>query len=128
MAKLAIGGDSLRLARDTMIEVVKQRHEETGPENGYTLWSILLFSRVKTALGQGEEAEKDMRGAVEIATSIYGTKHFAVLAARSHLANTLIQIQGCSDAEKILQDVMDPLNYKTGTREEGDHPDRLQAL
>ena len=128
MANLEIGGDSVHLARDTMIEVVKQRHENAGPENGYTLWSILLLSRVKTALGQGQEAEKDMRGAIETATSIYGGKHFAVLAARAHLANTLIQIQRYSDAEKILQDVMDPANYKTGAREEGDHPDRLQAM
>ena len=128
MASLEVGGDSLYRAYATMLEVVTQRTEKVGPENGYTLWSTLLLARVKTALGRRLEAEQDMRHAIGIATTNYGARHFAVLAARTHLANTLIQDERYSDAEAILDDVMDPAGYKTGAREEGDHPDRLFAV
>ena len=118
----------MHLARDAMEDVVYQRCKKMGKEYGYTLWSICCLARIKSAMGEDEDAERDMRGAIDIATRNYDENHFAVLSGRGHLANVLVRQERYAEAEAIFKDVMKRAKYAAGAREDGDHPDRMGAM
>ena len=128
MANLELGGEYLVTARKSMSEIVALRREKLGKEHGWTLWAICGFARIMSALGEFDEAEKDLRGGLEIATRNFGENHLALLAGRTHLANMLVRQGRYTEAEEIYLDVMERSKYKDGAREEGEHPDRFSAM
>ena len=128
MTNLELGGSNLVLARESMSEIVALRREKLGKEHGWTLWAICGLARIKSALGETDEAEKDLRAGLEIGARNYGENHLAILAGRTHLANVLVRQGRYAAAEEIYLDVMERSKYKDGAREEGEHPDRFIAM
>ena len=128
MTYLEMGENFLHLARKLELEVLEQRRNRMGKENPYTLWTICNLARINSALGRIDEAEREMRAALAIATRNLGENHFGTLMGKTHLAQILVRKKQYHEAEEIFRDVIQGSRYEAGTREEGVHPDHILAM
>lgn len=84
MAYLQIGKEELlEEALKLMEEVLAQRQKKLGKEQPYTLLAICNLARIKSALGEGIEAEQMMHAALLIAERNLGENHFGTLAGNT---------------------------------------------
>ena len=128
MAYLEMGGEFLHTAWKLELEVLEQRRKKMGKENPYTLWAICNFARIKSALGQTDEAEREMRATLPIAIRNLGENHFGTLSGKTHLAQVLVRLKRYDEAEELFKDVIQRSRYEAGAREEGEHPDQIMAM
>jgi tetratricopeptide (TPR) repeat protein len=125
---LELGGAMLNPAHDLMVEVLAQRKKKLGKEQPYTLLAICNLARIKSALGQTDEAEALICTALPIAERNLGVNHTGTLAGRVHLAQILVRQKRYSEAEDILTDVIRRHRYPVAARDDGGHPDRIHAM
>lgn len=131
MACLSFQGDILvngPQAHDTMVEVFEERKSRFGKEHPWTLYAICNLARVKSGLGDYDEAEKLIRTALPIAQRNLGENHFGTLAGQAHLGNVLVRKGKLDDAEALFLDVIQRQRYESSARDDGEHPDRIAAL
>lgn len=131
MACLSFEGDVLvdgPKAHDTMIEVLEERKSRFGKEHPWTLYAICNLARVKSGLGDHEEAEKLMRTALPIAQRNLGENHNGTLAGQAHLGKVLVRKGKLDDAEALFLDAIKRQRYESSARDDGEHPDRIAAL
>ncbi|KAL8731007.1 MAG: hypothetical protein Q9166_003658 [cf. Caloplaca sp. 2 TL-2023] len=119
---------SLQKAYALEYEVFETRRKNMGKENNWTLWAISNLARIKSSLGHLEEAEADMRAALEIAIRNLGETHFGILFGKTHLGRVLTAQGRYDDAEDMFQDVIVKGSYDKGSRAEGETPDQLLAV
>ncbi|KAI4259947.1 MAG: hypothetical protein L6R42_004297 [Xanthoria sp. 1 TBL-2021] len=122
------GADSLQKAYALELEVLETRRKNMGKENNWTLWAISNLARIKSSLGYLDEAEADMRAALEIGIRNLGETHFGILFGKTHLGRVLTTQGRYKDAEDIFQDVIVKGSYDKGSRAEGETPDQLLAV
>ncbi|KAL8818043.1 MAG: hypothetical protein Q9223_003247 [Gallowayella weberi] len=115
-------------AHSLMVEVLEERRQKFGKEHPWTLYAILNFARVKSALGAHKEAENLVRMAVPIARRDLGEDHYGTLAGRAQLAQFLVRQSRFAEAEDILNDVIQQERFASSAREDGEHPDRIAYL
>lgn len=128
VAKLYIGGDRLPAALELIDLVCKERKKQLGKEHPWTLLALSDCARIKASLGDTDEAEEILVGALTIAKRNLGQDHQGVLASMAHLANIYVQVQRYQEAEDILIRVTQPEKYRYSVRDDGEHPDRIAAL
>ncbi|KAL8658742.1 MAG: hypothetical protein Q9226_000813 [Calogaya cf. arnoldii] len=122
------GADSLQKAYTLELEVFETRRRYMGKENNWTLWAISNLARIKSSLGYLDEAEADMRAALEIGIRNLGETHFGILFGKTHLGRVLTSQGRYKEAEDIFQDVIVKGSYDKGSRAEGETPDQLLAV
>lgn len=125
---LEMGGDLLKTAHELMIDVLNHREKKLGKEQPYTLLATCNLARIKSALGQNNEAEKLMRHALPIAQRNLGKDHFGTLAGEVYFAQVLARQQRFGEAEDMLVHVVERQRYVSAARDDGEHPDRIMAL
>ncbi|KAL8942226.1 MAG: hypothetical protein Q9211_001493 [Gyalolechia sp. 1 TL-2023] len=131
MACLSFEGDVLvdgPRAHETMVEVFEERKRRLGKEHPWTLYAICNLARVKSGLGDHDEAEKLIRTALPIAQRNLGESHYGTLAGQTHLANVLVRKGRLDDAETLFLDAIKRQRYESSARDDGEHPDRIVAL
>ncbi|KAL8696273.1 MAG: hypothetical protein Q9224_002880 [Gallowayella concinna] len=111
-----------------MIEVLEERRRKFGKEHPWTLYAILNFARVKSALGDHEEAKTMIKTAVPIARRDLGENHYGTLAGKAHLAQILVRQSRFAEAEDILNNVIQQERFASAARDDGEHPDRIAYL
>ena len=74
--------DLLCVAHDMLVEVREQRKTKLGKEAPYTLLAICNLARIKSALGNHQDAEKDLLEALPVAERNLGRDHIGHLAGR----------------------------------------------
>jgi tetratricopeptide (TPR) repeat protein len=115
------------LASTIMEEVLECRKDKLGKEHPYTLLAMANLARVKTALGEQNEAESLTRRGLEIADRNLGENHIGTLMGRMLLGIILTRKSRFAEAETILLDVIEKQRHISSYR--GDfHPDRLGAM
>ena len=120
-------GEDLDHAYKLLVEVVISRVRKLGKEHPYTLWATANLARVKGAQGKLAEAESDIRAGVRIATRDLGPGHIGTLFGKLHLGHNLLKQERIPEAIELLIEVAE--GYKrTGSTNEGEHPDRITAL
>ncbi|KAL8673000.1 MAG: hypothetical protein Q9168_002561 [Polycauliona sp. 1 TL-2023] len=122
------GADSLQKAYTLELEVFETRRRNMGKENNWTLWAICNLARIKSSLGYLDEAEADMRAALEIGIRNLGDTHFGIMFGKTHLGRVLATQGRYQEAEDIFQDVIVKGSYDKGSRAEGETPDQLLAV
>lgn len=127
MTYLELGGEYLEAAHEMMQQVLEQRKKKLGKEQPYTLLAICNLARIKSALGDMDEAERLMRATLPIAERNLGENHFGTLSGRVHLAQVLVRQERYGEAEDIFTDVIQRQRYKSAARD-GEHPDRIIAM
>ncbi|KAL9103669.1 MAG: hypothetical protein Q9187_008982 [Circinaria calcarea] len=127
MTYLELGGEFLEAAHEMMLQVLEQRTKKLGKEQPYTLLAICNLARIKSALGDMDEAERLMRATLPIAERNLGENHFGTLSGRVHLAQVLVRQERYGEAEDIFTDVIQRQRYKSAARD-GEHPDRIIAM
>ncbi|KAI0122394.1 hypothetical protein F4814DRAFT_458068 [Daldinia grandis] len=115
-------------SHDHLNFIAKQRRETLGREHPFTLLAILHLARLKSSLGKHEEAKKIMDENLKIAVRNHGEDHIAVIAAKTHYANILVELNQYEEADQIFNLVTQKARYKLFTDEDGDHPDRISAM
>ncbi|KAI2630921.1 hypothetical protein GGR54DRAFT_176744 [Hypoxylon sp. NC1633] len=129
MSRIRLGEKHLPECHEMMTFVLDQREKILGKEQPYTLLAICNLGRVKSAMGQHEQAARIMKEAVEIAERNLGENHFGVLAGKTHYAQVLANQRRYKEAEEIFRTVEGKPQYEQSTEDEGgEHPDRLIAL
>ena len=111
-----------------MAYVYEQRKKILGKEHPYTLLSTLHIARLKSALGQHEEAECLIREGLEVADSNIDPKHIALTMARTIYAEVLTHLRRYAEAEALFLTLVVKERYAQLADEDGDHPDRISAL
>ena len=120
-------GEDLDHAYQLLVEVVVSRVKKLGKEHPYTLWATANLARVKGAQGKLAEAESDMRAGIKIATRDLGSGHIGTLFGKLHLGHNLLKQERIPEAIELLIEVADGYQ-RTGSTNEGEHPDRITAL
>ncbi|KAI1653470.1 hypothetical protein F4813DRAFT_399857 [Daldinia decipiens] len=115
-------------SHDHLNFITKQRQETLGEEHPFTLLAILHLARLKSSLGKHEEAKKIMDDNLKIAIRNHGEDHIAVIAAKTHYTNILVELNQYEEAEQIFNLVTQKARCKLFTDEDGDHPDRMVAM
>lgn len=129
MTRIRLGKEYLPECHDQMDFVLKQREKALGKEHPYTLLAICNLGRVKSAMGQPEDAVRIMKQAVDIAERNLGENHYGVLAGKTHYAQVLVNLGHYEEAEEIFYTITGKPQYRQFTDDEGgEHPDRLIAL
>ncbi|KAI1768962.1 TPR-like protein [Hypoxylon sp. FL1150] len=129
MTRIRLGKDYLPECHDQMDFVLKQREKVQGKEHPYTLLAICNLGRVKSAMGQPEDAARIMEQAVDIAERNLGENHYGVLAGKPHYAQVLVKLNQFEEAEEIFYTITGKPQYQQFTDDEGgEHRDRLIAL
>jgi tetratricopeptide (TPR) repeat protein len=128
MCRLRLGESYLADCYEKMTFIFEHRRKTLGKEQPYTLLSICNLGRVKSAMGQHDEAAKIMREALTIAERNLGEDHFGVLSGKTHYAQVLVRCGRCEEAEEMFYTVVEKPQYRKSTDEDGEHPDRLIAL
>lgn len=106
-------------------EVLEVRQRNLGREDNWTLWSVCILGRIKTALGFCEEAEREMRVALAAGIRNLGERHNGILTGTGHLARVLVAQKRYDEAEQIFQDITAKSLYEKVSRAEGESPDQL---
>jgi tetratricopeptide (TPR) repeat protein len=127
-SSLRLGGEYLLKAHDMMTFVLERRREMLVKEHPYILLAIANLGRVKSALGQHDEAARIMRDALNIAERNLGEDHFGVLYGKTQYAQVLVHLGRYEEAEKMFHNVVEKPQYRKATNEDGEHPDRIIAL
>ena len=120
-------GEDLDHAYQLLVEVVISRVKKLGKEHPYTLWATANLARVKGAQGKLAEAESDLRAGIRIATRDLGSGHIGTLFGKFHLGHNLLRQERIPEAIELLVEVADGYQ-RTGSTNEGEHPDRITAL
>lgn len=129
MTRLRLGEEYLSECHERMEFVLKQREKSLGREHPYTLLAICNLGRVKSAMGQPDEAARIMKPAVDTAERNLGENHFGVLAGKIHYAQVLVNQGRYEEAEEMFHMITAKPQYRQFTDDEGgEHPDRLVAL
>ena len=119
--------EDLDRAYQLLVEVVVSRVKKLGKEHPYTLWATANLARVKGAQGKLAEAESDFRAGVRIATRDLGSGHIGTLFGKLHLGHNLLRQERIPEAIELLIEVAAGYQ-RTGSTNEGEHPDRITAL
>lgn len=127
-ATLESHAEDLERAYALQLEVLTSRRANLGKENNLSLWAVHCMGRIKAALGHLDEAEAEMRVAIEAGERNVGDRHLAVLAGKTQLARVIAAQGRISEAETLFQEVIDKNSYNKGVRDEGEHPDHLTAV
>jgi len=128
MSRIRLGGEHLPRCHEMMAFVLDQRKKTLGKEQPYTLLAIGNLARVKSAMGQHDEAATMMREAISIAERNLGEDHSGVLAGKVHYAQILVNQGQYEKAEYIFHTVVEKPQYRKTSSEDGEHPDRIVAL
>ena len=120
-------GEDIDRAYEILVEVVDSRQRKLGKEHPYTLWATANLARVKGAQGKLAEAELDIRHGVRIAIRDLGDDHIGTLFGKLHLGHNLLRQERIPEAIELLIDVADGYR-RTGSTNDGEHPDRVTAL
>jgi tetratricopeptide (TPR) repeat protein len=119
--------EQLPLAEKMEQEVLDCRKMKLGKENPYTLLAMAQLARIKTAIGQHDEAEALVCSALEVADRNLGEKHIGTLMGRTVLGIILINQQRLDEAKVVLSIVIE--KQRNLSQHRGDfHPDRLGAM
>ncbi|KAI0476933.1 hypothetical protein F4859DRAFT_521523 [Xylaria cf. heliscus] len=111
-----------------MALVYKGRKEKLGREHPYTLLAALYLARVKSELGQNDEAKKMIEDGLDIAKRNLGEDHIGILLAKTIYAQVLVKLRQYDEAEVIFSTLINKERYTQMTDEDGDHPDRLTNM
>jgi tetratricopeptide (TPR) repeat protein len=107
--------------------VLACRHEKLEKEHPYTLLAMTSLARVKTALGEHDEAEDLVRRGLSIAERNLGKCHIGYLMGKTLLGTILTNQSKYAEAESTLLEVVEKQRHLSACR--GDfHPDRLGAM
>lgn len=129
MAYMHMGGDLLTEAHSMMIEVLEQRKLTLKHENPYTLLAMCNLARVKSEMGDHDEAERLMRQGMPVAERNMAKNHFGLLSGKVYFGQILTRQGQYEEAESTLRDAAERQKYLSSARSnEGDHPDRIIAL
>jgi tetratricopeptide (TPR) repeat protein len=128
MTLMRLGKHHYPKCHEMMTFVRDQRKKLLGKEQPYTLLAICNLGRVKSAMGQHNEAAKIMKEAIPIAERNLGVEHFGVLSGKMHYAQVLVHLGRFTEAEVMFTRIVDKGHYRKSTDEDGEHPDRLIAL
>ncbi|KAF4628455.1 hypothetical protein G7Y89_g9692 [Cudoniella acicularis] len=128
MSRIRLGKQHLDECHEMMTFVLGHRRKTLGKEQPYTLLAICNLGRVKSAMGNHDEAARMMKDAIEVAKRNLGDDHFGVLAGNTHYAQVLVHLGRCEEAEEIFRKVVAKPQYKKASEEDGEHPDRMIAL
>lgn len=120
-------GEDLDHAYQILVEVVISRVKKLGKEHPYTLWATANLARAKGAQGKLAEAESDLRAGIRIATRDLGSGHIGTLFGKFHLGHNLLRQERIPEAIELLVEVADGYQ-RTGSTNDGEHPDRITAL
>ena len=118
-------GAEIEKARQLMEEVLEKRTIKLGKEHPFTLWAIANLARMKSLMGQLQEAEADLRAALAVATRDFGPENYGTLFGKIFLAETLMRGQRYGEAEELL--VQTTITHRRISAN-GEHPDRIRAL
>ena len=121
------GGANSGLAYQLEADVLNKRREKLGKEHQWTLHSVLNLSRINSARGFHNEAERSLRAGLEVAHRNLGDDHFGTLFGESRLGLMLICQKRYDEAEDLLYRTIEIYKGMPGGRE-GRHPDRLSAM
>lgn len=119
--------EQLPLAEKMEQEVLDCRKVKLGKENPYTLLTMALLARIKTAMGQHDDAEALICSALEIADRNLAEAHIGTLMGRTVLGIILINPRRLKEAEIVLSIVIE--KQRNLSQHGGEfHPDRLGAM
>ncbi len=90
MSRIRLGQKHLAESPEMMTYVFEKREEMQGKEQPYTLLAICNLGRVKSAMGQHDEAARIMEPAVAIAERNLGENHYGVPAGKANYAKVLV--------------------------------------
>ncbi|KAL4929238.1 uncharacterized protein BDV17DRAFT_77899 [Aspergillus undulatus] len=127
MLALQMEDNDLSVPLTMLEEVLDVRKEKLGKEHPFTLLAMVNLARIKTALGQHDEAEVLVRHGLSIADRNLGENHIGTLMGRTVLGIILTKQSKFAEAESTLLDVIERQRRLSSHR--GDfHPDRLGAI
>ncbi|KAI1357978.1 hypothetical protein F5Y08DRAFT_131670 [Xylaria arbuscula] len=118
----------LEQSHKQMVFVYEERERRLGAEQPYTLLSSLYLARVKSELGQHEDAERIISKGLDIAKRNLGEEHIGVLLANTIYAQVLSRLGRYTESERIFYRLINKEHYKQLSDEDGDHPDRLTNI
>jgi hypothetical protein len=128
MSRLRLGEKHLLACHELMLLVLDHRSKTIGKEQPYTLLAICNLARVKSAMGQHDEAATMMREAIVVAERNLPKDHSGVLAGKMHFAQVLVHQGRYEEAEKMFYTVGEKPQYRKTSGEDGEHPDRIVTL
>ncbi|KAI1262302.1 hypothetical protein F5Y18DRAFT_397927 [Xylariaceae sp. FL1019] len=120
--------ENLTQSQKDMKFVFEQRKQRLGSEHPYTLLAILNLGRVKSELGEHQEAETMIRDGFIVAERNLGKEHIGVLMAKTIYAQVLMKLAKLDEAEIMLYALIDKERYNKLADKDGDHPDRLTNM
>ncbi|KAL4960320.1 uncharacterized protein BDV14DRAFT_182970 [Aspergillus stella-maris] len=127
MLPLQMEEENLSLPSEMLQEVLDTRKEKLGKEHPFTLLAMANLARVRTAIGQHDQAEVLVRQGLSIADRNLGEGHIGTLMGRTVLGIILINQSNFSEAESTLLDVIEKKRHISSSRGDN-HPDRLSAI
>ncbi|KAL4797414.1 hypothetical protein BDV19DRAFT_387222 [Aspergillus venezuelensis] len=127
MLSLQIREEDLSLPSEMLQEVLDTRKEKLGKEHHFTLLAMANLARVRTAIGQHDQAEVLVRHGLSIADRNLGAGHIGTLMGRPVLGIILINQSNFAEAESTLLDVIEKKRHISSSRVDN-HPDRLGAI
>ncbi|KAI9892831.1 MAG: hypothetical protein M1814_000990 [Vezdaea aestivalis] len=128
LSHIDIPGADLRTAHRMMLEVKRIRKQRLGTEQPWTLLARCNLARIKSAMGDMVSAEALMRKTLPIARRNLGENHFGTLMGETHLAHVILRQKRYDEAEDMLLDVIKRHRYSRAARDDGEHPDRINAM
>jgi tetratricopeptide (TPR) repeat protein len=123
-----LGGQYLDTAYKDMLFVIEERTKQLGDKQPYTWLAKCNLGRIKSAMGDLDEAENLITSLLPMAVGHLGEDHMGVLAGKNHLAKILVKQKRYTEAEEVLSDISRPEKYAKTTTATGEHPDRCEAL
>lgn len=125
---LRLGGDLLQPGGEMAEQVVAERITQSGREHPHTLLAKLTLARIMAAQNKMQEAEAMIRENLPIAERNLGENHLGTLLGRFYLAQVIARQNRHDEAEIILISIVDKEKYRSSTRDDGEHTDRIQAM
>lgn len=135
MSYLRHDGESYAHAEEHLLEshermkfVHDQRRKILGREQPYTLLAYFYLAQLKAAIGQQEQAEGMMKEVISTAGINVSEEHTAILSAKAHYAQLLVQLGRYEEGAEILRTLIHKPQYRRTTDDDGEHPDRIAAM
>ena len=115
-------------AHELMVEVLDQRTKKIGKEQPWTLLAKCDLARVKSALGDLDDAEQLLRETVPVAARLLGDNHFGTLMGKTHLAQMVARQERHEEAEAMFLEIIRRPRDAAAALDDGEHPDRILAM
>jgi tetratricopeptide (TPR) repeat protein len=106
-----LGRKYLKTAHQHILFVIEERTKQLGDKQPFTWQAKKYLGRIKSAMGDVDEAEELIGSILPMAIAHLGHDHLGVLVARIHYAQVLVKQGRFVEAEITLLEVADPANY-----------------